>query len=409
MDRYQRVEKPKPETPINENEIRVTSQGVVRNYINYATSLLQDKQEKEIVLKAMGQAISKTVAIAEIIKKRIPRLHQDIVISSVSITDVWEPIEEGLVPLETTRQVSMISITLSPTELNKNSPGYQAPTNVDQSKQQYQQLQPYNRQSRGPYNAGIHLGEGVAVVEEVEAEVRDGAGVVMDHTNIKRMQGIQMVDIQTGEEVVAEAETGAMVVVDGVAMVVVTEAMVVVMEAMAVVMAAMGVETEAMVAVAEEKVMVVVTEVMVVAEEKTMAVVTAAMVVVMGVMVVVTGVMVVVEEAEALVAEMGVKVATEAGMVAMVAGMVVMEAKMVAMVAVMVVMVMVAMAAEVEAMVVVVEEVVVIVVDEQEVAAAPVAAMPTMHRRIDVAPPCPVLLCFKNALALKSWKDFKIC
>lgn len=82
----------------------------------------------------MGQAINKTVAIAEIIKvciyfniftlspisslslsscllaiynqlaiciieqKRIPQLHQDTAISSVSITDTWEPIEEGLVP-----------------------------------------------------------------------------------------------------------------------------------------------------------------------------------------------------------------------------------------------------------------------------------------------------------------------
>ncbi|MCI27437.1 ribonuclease P protein subunit p25 [Trifolium medium] len=46
----------------------------------------------------MGQAISKTVAIAEILKKRIAPLHQDTAISSVSITDVWEPIEEGLVP-----------------------------------------------------------------------------------------------------------------------------------------------------------------------------------------------------------------------------------------------------------------------------------------------------------------------
>ena len=72
----------------------------------------------------MGQAISKSVAVAEIIKvillfalyrcikanqsttydklslkqKRIPGLHQDTNISSVSITDVWEPIEEGLVP-----------------------------------------------------------------------------------------------------------------------------------------------------------------------------------------------------------------------------------------------------------------------------------------------------------------------
>lgn len=41
MDRYQRVEKPKPESPINENEIRITTQGVIRNYITYATTLLQ--------------------------------------------------------------------------------------------------------------------------------------------------------------------------------------------------------------------------------------------------------------------------------------------------------------------------------------------------------------------------------
>ncbi|KAE9617859.1 putative DNA/RNA-binding protein Alba [Lupinus albus] len=98
MDRYQKVEKPKPESPINQNEIRITTQGAIRNYITYATLLLQEKNAREIVLKAMGQAISKTVAIAEILKKRIPQLHQDTAISSVSITDVWEPIEEGLVP-----------------------------------------------------------------------------------------------------------------------------------------------------------------------------------------------------------------------------------------------------------------------------------------------------------------------
>lgn len=41
MDRYTRVEKPKAETPINENEIRITTQGRMRNYITYATTLLQ--------------------------------------------------------------------------------------------------------------------------------------------------------------------------------------------------------------------------------------------------------------------------------------------------------------------------------------------------------------------------------
>lgn len=36
------MEKPKSEnTPINENEIRITTQGRMRNYITYATTILQ--------------------------------------------------------------------------------------------------------------------------------------------------------------------------------------------------------------------------------------------------------------------------------------------------------------------------------------------------------------------------------
>ncbi|PHU21384.1 hypothetical protein BC332_06491 [Capsicum chinense] len=141
MDRYQKVEKPRAEEAIKENEIRVTAQGLIRNYISYATTLLQDQRTNEVVLKAMGQAISKTVAIAEIIKKRIPGLHQDTSISSTTITDAYEPLEEGLQPLEMTRQVSLITITLSTAELNKSSPGYQAPSRSDQSGAENQQLQ----------------------------------------------------------------------------------------------------------------------------------------------------------------------------------------------------------------------------------------------------------------------------
>ncbi|MBA0679392.1 hypothetical protein Goari_011163 [Gossypium aridum] len=200
MDRYQKVEKPKSESPINDNEIRITSQGAIRNYINYAIALLQEKQAKEIVLKAMGQAISKTVAIAEIIKKRVPQLHQDTAISSLSITDVWNPIEEGLVPVEMTRHVSMISITLSTGELNKNSAGYQPPHFVEESKPQYHyhQQQP-QKQARIPYNS---VNEGVVV----EGEGGVGVGVDMEIIKI-------MVDTPTGAEVVGEEEVGAIVVV----------------------------------------------------------------------------------------------------------------------------------------------------------------------------------------------------
>lgn len=135
MDKFQRVEKPKAEAaPINENEIRITAQGRMRNYITYATTLLQEKGSDEIILKAMGRAINKTVMIAELIKRRIVGLHQNTSIGSTDITDVYEPLEEGLDRVESTRHVSMITITLSKTELHTSSTGYQPPLPADQVK-----------------------------------------------------------------------------------------------------------------------------------------------------------------------------------------------------------------------------------------------------------------------------------
>ncbi|KAJ0462881.1 putative DNA/RNA-binding protein Alba [Helianthus annuus] len=134
MDRYQKVEKPRAEQPIDENEIRITSQGRMRNYITYAITLLQEKGSSEIVFKAMGRAINKTVTIVELIKRRVVGLHQITTIGSTDITDTWEPLEEGLLPIETTRHVSMITVTLSTKELNTSSIGYQPPLPADQVK-----------------------------------------------------------------------------------------------------------------------------------------------------------------------------------------------------------------------------------------------------------------------------------
>lgn len=38
----------------------------------------------------------KIVTIAEILKRRVPGLHQITRVHSTEVTDVWEPIEEGL-------------------------------------------------------------------------------------------------------------------------------------------------------------------------------------------------------------------------------------------------------------------------------------------------------------------------
>ncbi|XP_076892500.1 uncharacterized protein LOC143544215 [Bidens hawaiensis] len=131
MERYQRVEKPRTEASIDEKEIRVTTQGRMRNYITYAITLFQEKGSDEISLKAMGRAINKTVMIAELFKRRVAGLHQITSIGSIDITDMWEPLEEGLLPLETTRHVSVITITLSQKELDSSSVGYQPPIPAD--------------------------------------------------------------------------------------------------------------------------------------------------------------------------------------------------------------------------------------------------------------------------------------
>ncbi|KAM0886396.1 hypothetical protein ACQ4PT_029721 [Festuca glaucescens] len=134
MDRYQRVEKPRKETPISDNEIRITALGRMRNYIGYGMSLLEENGHDEITIKAMGRAISKTVKVAELIKRRIAGLHQNTSTESIDITDTWEPLEEGLLPLETTRHVSMITLTLSKKALDTSSTGYQPPIPAEEVK-----------------------------------------------------------------------------------------------------------------------------------------------------------------------------------------------------------------------------------------------------------------------------------
>eukprot|EP00210_Caulerpa_lentillifera_P002219 g2132.t1 len=128
MEKFTRVDKKKEEIPIEENEVRVTAVGRLFNYVNYAASLYNEKGLKTLVLKGMGRAINKTVTLAEIIKRRVPGLHQVMNIGSVEITDTWEPKEEGLNDLEITRHVSVISITLSSDPPNDTThPGYQPP------------------------------------------------------------------------------------------------------------------------------------------------------------------------------------------------------------------------------------------------------------------------------------------
>jgi len=127
MEKYRKV--PRSRAIIKEDEIRVTSLGRLPNYISYAAKVFHDQNKTSVIIKATGNAIARAVTLAEILKRRIHGLHQLTRCGSTTLTDVYEPIEEGLDKVTHERTVSYIEITLNKVEneLNKNDPGYQPP------------------------------------------------------------------------------------------------------------------------------------------------------------------------------------------------------------------------------------------------------------------------------------------
>jgi len=162
LNKYQRVEKEKIDSNIQPNEIRITALGRRKNYISYALNLLNEDNEHAesiIFLKAMGRAITKTVAICEIIKRRISGLHQLTELDSSEIVDIWEPLEEGLQLVKVVRRVSSITISLSKNELDVNAAGYQPPIPEEEVKPERKDLVDAPR-SRGKGGRGRRRGRG---------------------------------------------------------------------------------------------------------------------------------------------------------------------------------------------------------------------------------------------------------
>ncbi|KAF9610322.1 hypothetical protein IFM89_021992, partial [Coptis chinensis] len=77
--------------------------------------------EVQCVATALPKFMKFNVLQQEITHRKIAGLHLNTSIGSTDITNMWEPLEEGLLPLETTRHVLMITITLSMKELDASS------------------------------------------------------------------------------------------------------------------------------------------------------------------------------------------------------------------------------------------------------------------------------------------------
>jgi len=119
--------KPRENMVQDDDEIRVTSAGSVSAYISRAAKLFNEMDKSSVKITATGNALTKAVASAEVIKRRFKGLHQITALSSLEVVDEYEPIEEGLDPVSETRNLPTMVITLSKEALDTKDPGYQEP------------------------------------------------------------------------------------------------------------------------------------------------------------------------------------------------------------------------------------------------------------------------------------------
>merc|ERR1712203_819524 len=127
MGKYKKIMKPKENIVKDEEEIRVTAVGSVSAYVSRAAKLFNELEKKYIVIAATGNALTKAVTSAEVIKRRFKGLHQITKLGSQEIVDEYEPLEEGLDKVTETRSMPFLEITLSKEPLDASDKGYQPP------------------------------------------------------------------------------------------------------------------------------------------------------------------------------------------------------------------------------------------------------------------------------------------
>lgn len=172
MENYKKsktVEKPLPlpfaDLPSDIIEMKVKDGSKVRNLMGYAIGKMEsDAGVRQLLFSGTGKAIGKTITCVEIMKRRLPSLHQITKVFFRQTEEIWEPImpEVGLDPLTVKRNVPAICVLLSKDPLDSQEPGYQAPGSYEafwmESLKAEPQGQPKRKQrgGRGAGRAGKH-------------------------------------------------------------------------------------------------------------------------------------------------------------------------------------------------------------------------------------------------------------
>ncbi|XP_065840331.1 ribonuclease P protein subunit p25-like protein [Oscarella lobularis] len=129
MEHYEKKGVRRNVAKAEDNEIRISGHARVRVLVSRALGKLQSDGHRSVVLKGEGHSCTKTISVAEIVKRRLPSLHQNTRILYSDVEEVWSPKDATmeLDELEVVRKLPSIHIALSMDPLDSSADGYQAP------------------------------------------------------------------------------------------------------------------------------------------------------------------------------------------------------------------------------------------------------------------------------------------
>ncbi|XP_005004125.1 ribonuclease P protein subunit p25-like protein [Cavia porcellus] len=120
---------PMPQLPPDTLEMRVRDGSKIRNLLGLALGRLEGGSARHVVFSGSGRAAGKAVSCAEIVKRRVPGLHQLTKLRFLQTEDSWVPTspDTGLDPLTVRRHVPAVWVLLSRDPLDPSECGYQPP------------------------------------------------------------------------------------------------------------------------------------------------------------------------------------------------------------------------------------------------------------------------------------------
>ncbi|XP_056334569.1 LOW QUALITY PROTEIN: ribonuclease P protein subunit p25b [Danio aesculapii] len=119
---------PFPNLPAGVLEMRVKEGSKIRNLMGFSMARMQDGAAlRQVVFSGSGRAVTKTITCAEIMKRKMPGLHQISKLQYRGLREVWESQDRGDAQMTVHRTLPSISILLSKDPLDPLEPGYQPP------------------------------------------------------------------------------------------------------------------------------------------------------------------------------------------------------------------------------------------------------------------------------------------